>query len=202
MKDVAAVIIAAGASRRLGQPKQLLTLNGETLLARCIRTARAACAGPVFVVLGAHRHQIETQVDLSAANIVVNDSWEQGMASSITAGVQALMEHEPDATGVLLLVCDQPAVTPEHLGRMFRAFRQNPTNVIASTYAGKRGIPAIFPAQAFQDLLALRGDQGARRLLAEADRSVAEIPLEGGELDIDSPEDASRLIGLPDRMQY
>ena len=91
------------------------------------------------------------------------------------------------------MLCDQPAVTAEHLGRLLAAFRQNPANAIASAYSGKRGIPAIFPREAFPDLLALRGDQGARGLLSEPRRAVTEIALDGGELDIDRPEDLARL---------
>jgi len=186
------VIIAAGSSSRLGQPKQLLVLNGEALLQRAIRNAHEAGASPVIVVLGAHREQIQSEVDFSKAGIVVNRGWEEGMASSIRAGVDEL-QKAPDVPGVLLMLCDQPAVTAEHLGRMISAFRQNPANAIASVYSGKRGIPAIFPREAFPDLLALRGDQGARGLLSAPSRTVTEIALDGGELDIDRPEDLARL---------
>jgi molybdenum cofactor cytidylyltransferase len=190
---VAAIIIAAGSSRRMGQPKQLLLLDGETLLQRAVRVAEEAGASPVLVVLGAHREQIESHVDRSALRIVLNPSWEGGMGTSIRAGLQALEGQAPDTSGVLLMVCDQPAVTAEHLGRMLDAFRQDPTTTIASIYANRRGVPAIFPQPAFTDLLGLRGDQGARGLLLDADRTVTEIKLERGELDIDLPEDLTHL---------
>lgn len=193
--QVAAIIIAAGSSSRLGQPKQLLVLKGETLLQRAIRVAKEAGASPVVVVLGAHREQIESQVDHSAVRIVHNLRWEEGMGTSIRAGLHALEEQAPNAAGVLLMVCDQPAVTSEHLIRMLDAFRQHPAATIASVYASRRGVPAIFPQQAFVDLLALRGDRGARGLLLGRDRTVTEIPLEGGEMDIDRPEDLARLSG-------
>jgi molybdenum cofactor cytidylyltransferase len=189
---VAAVIIAAGTSSRLGQPKQLLVLEGETLLQRAIRIAHEAGARPVLVVLGAHRDEIEARVDFAGSNIVVNPNWEEGMASSIRTGVEALAE-EPGCSGVLLSICDQPRVTPEHLGRMIDAFRQSETSAIASVYAGKRGIPAIFPRHTFAELLALRGDKGASRLLSEPDREVVGIVLDGGEVDVDRPEDISHL---------
>jgi molybdenum cofactor cytidylyltransferase len=189
---VAAVIIAAGTSSRLGQPKQLLMLEGETLLQRAIRIAHKAGARPVLVVLGAHRDEIEAQVDFAGSNIVVNPNWEEGMASSIRAGVEALAE-ETGCSGVLLMICDQPRVTPEHLGRMIDAFRHSETSAIASVYAGKRGIPAIFPRKVFAELLALHGDKGASRLLSEPDRQVVGIVLDGGEMDIDRPEDLSHL---------
>jgi molybdenum cofactor cytidylyltransferase len=193
MKDVAAVIIAAGSSSRLGQPKQLLVFEGETLLQRAIRIARQAGTSRVLVVLGAHRHQIEGRVDLSNAEIVANPEWEEGMASSIRAGIQALDQDASECSGVLLLICDQVAVTAEHLREMLVAFKRDSDKAVASVYAGKRGIPAIFPRKAFTDLLSLRGDQGARGLLALPSRSVVEVPLDFGEIDIDSPEDLSHL---------
>ena len=187
------MIIAAGSSSRLGQPKQLLMLQGEALLQRVIRIVREAGATPVFVVLGAHREGIEAAVDFSHACIVVNHEWEEGMGSSIRAGIQAVLKQPVETAGVLLMICDQPAVTAEHLGRMLDAFRLNPTVPVASMYAGKRGIPAIFPLAGSAELLTLRGDQGARGLLADPNRTVTEIPLERGDLDIDSPEDLVHL---------
>lgn len=193
MCSVAAIIIAAGPSSRLGQPKQLVTLDDETLLQRTIRIAQEAGANPVFVVLGAHREQIESRTDFSSSIVVTNPDWEEGMASSIRVGIESL-DKQPETAGVLLLICDQLAVTAEHLGQMLVAFEQNPSNLIASRYAGKRGIPAIFPSTAFAKLLALRGDKGARELLSGPDQRVIEVPLENGGFDIDSPQDLARLL--------
>ena len=201
MNKVAAVIVAAGASSRLGEPKQLLLLEGETLLGRAIRIAMEAGAGPVLVILGANRERIEAEVDLSGVKVVANSGWQEGMASSIRLGVKELSKQAPESAGVLLMVCDQPAVTSEHVSRMIEIFRKQPASAIASTYAGKRGIPAIFPRSAFVDLLALSGDQGARGLLSQDGREVIEVPLAGGELDIDRPADLIHLrSGKP--MQY
>lgn len=201
MNDVAAVIIAAGASSRLGEPKQLLLVEGETLLGRAIRIATEAGADPVLVILGASRERIEAEMDLSGVRVVGNDGWQEGMASSIRLGIEEVQKQPTPAPGVLLTICDQPAVTSEHLARMIETFREHPGCSIASTYSGKRGIPAIFPRNAFADLLALTGDQGARGLLSPPDRKVIEMPLVGGELDIDRPADLIHLrSGKP--MQY
>lgn len=194
MNRVAAVIVAAGSSSRLGQPKQLLTIDGESMLERAIRVAHEGGASPVFVVLGAHRGVIEKRVNLAAARIVVNDEWEEGLASSIRAGVNAVETEAPDAPGVLLMTCDQPRLTADHLRRMMDEFKAHAgANAIASNYAGTRGIPAVFPRQAMADLSALRGDKGARGLLAQPPWPVTEIPFEGGEVDIDRPEDLAQL---------
>jgi CTP:molybdopterin cytidylyltransferase MocA len=194
MTSVAAIIVAAGSSSRLGQPKQLILIDGEPMLQRAIRFAREAEAGPVFVVLGAHRGVIESRVDFAGARIVVNEEWQEGLASSIRAGVCAAEREAAEAAGLLLMICDQPRVTAEHLRRMIDAFgAESVETAIASTYAGARGIPAIFPRCAIGDLLALSGDKGARGLLARPRWPVIEIPLEGGEIDIDRPEDLAAL---------
>ena len=193
MKDLAAVSSAAGSSSRLGRPKQLLIFEGEALLQRAIRIAREAGISRVLVVLGAHRQQIEARVDLSNVEIVVNRDWEEGMASSIRTGTRALDQDASECSGVLLMICDQPAVTVEHLRKMLAAFMRDPESAVASVYAGKRGIPALFPRKAFADLLNLSGDKGARELLSGPNRKVNEILLDRGEIDIDRPEDLSHL---------
>src|SRR6478736_7183112 len=104
---VAAIIVAAGASTRLGQPKQLVLVDGEPLLQRAVRCAQEAGASPVFVVLGADRELIRNAIDFGAASIVVNEDWEEGLACSIRVGVQAAA----GSAGVLLMTCDQPRVT-------------------------------------------------------------------------------------------
>jgi molybdenum cofactor cytidylyltransferase len=192
--SVAAIIVAAGASSRLGQPKQLVLVDGEPLLQRAVRCAREAGAVPVFVVLGSSRERIEKALELCDATIIANADWEEGLASSIRAGVKAAAAGAVGAAGVLLMTCDQPRATVEHLRMMIEKFDGELNLVlIASTYAGIRGTPAIFPRTMFADLMGLRGDRGARGLLAKTSLPVVEIPLEGGEVDIDWPEDLAAL---------
>lgn len=193
MRPVPAIIAAAGSSSRLGQPKQLLMIDGEPMLQRAIRVANEAGASPVFVVLGAHRDAIERGVDLAAGKIVANERWEEGIASSIRVSMETVEAEAPEASGVLLMICDQPRVTAVHLRRMMGAFAQSPGTSVASVYAGGRGTPAIFPRAAFAHLGALCGDKGARGLLADPLWPVIEIPLAGGEIDIDRPEDLAHL---------
>jgi CTP:molybdopterin cytidylyltransferase MocA len=192
--SVAAIIVAAGASSRLGQPKQVVIFDGEPLLQRAVQYAISADAKPVFVVLGAHRQAIQAVIDFGSAIVLVNDNWEEGLASSIRAGVKAVDVGAAEPAGVLLLTCDQPRVTAQHLRKMIEQFdSQAGAVLVASVYAGVRGTPAIFPRAMFVDLLALRGDKGARGLLARASLTVVEIELKGGEVDIDRPEDLAQL---------
>jgi molybdenum cofactor cytidylyltransferase len=188
--SVPAIILAAGASRRLGHPKQLVRVGGETLLGRTIRLTREAGASPIFVVLGAHRESIEAEVDLTGVQPVMNPDWERGIASSIHAGLGAVNGVIPDAAGVLLLVCDQPRLTAGHLRKLMAAFDgAEQTSIAASVYAGVAGIPAIFPAEQFDALLGLRGDAGARHLLRNPGCRLLTFAFDGGEVDVDTPAD-------------
>jgi molybdenum cofactor cytidylyltransferase len=192
--SVAAVILAAGASRRLGQPKQLLVYRGESLLKRAIRLAQEAGAAPVLAVLGANFEVISASIAPMRVMIVHNHRWEQGISSSIHSGLRAANTCSPQSSGVLLLGCDQPRLTAEHLRSLLDAFNaESADTIVSSVYNGVRGVPAIFPRLAFSELLALSGDQGARALIALAPCPVVTIYFDGGEIDIDSPEDVSHL---------
>jgi molybdenum cofactor cytidylyltransferase len=195
--SVPAIILAAGASRRLGRPKQLVMVSGETLLGRTVRLAREAGADPVIVVLGAHVAEIAASADLGRASVIVNAQWEQGIASTIHVGIEMAWEMRSQAA--MLLVCDQPRLTAAHLRELTQAYAEAGVGtIVASRYAGTTGIPAIFPAEYFERLLALAGDEGARRILREdearEDESrVIAIDFEGGEVDVDSAEHLEQL---------
>lgn len=163
------------------------------MLQRAIRIAAEAGASPLFVVLGAHREVIKDAFDFGTALIVGNDDWEEGIASSIRAGIRAVEKNAADAPGALLMICDQPRLTSGHLRGMLEMFESQPEAVLASSYAGVLGIPAIFPPGAYPDLLTLRGDKGARPLLAQPPWPLVSVPFEGGEIDIDRPEDLAEL---------
>lgn len=194
---VAAVVLAAGASRRLGQPKQLLTHGGEILLVRAIRLVTEAGATPVIAVLGAHHERILATIPLDKlqnAIPIVNSAWEQGIAASIHAALAALQVYAPHTSGALILGCDQPRLTGEHLRAMHETFTaQTEPAIVASTYAGVVGIPAVFPRQLFAELLELRGNQGARALLKQPSCPLIALPFPGGEIDIDLPADLDLL---------
>jgi len=128
--------------------------------------------------------------------IVDNPDWQQGMSTSIRAGVRAALAHTPPPDAVLLLACDQPAVTPMHLVQLQLASDEEPPRIAASTYAGRTGIPAIFPRQYWNELLALTGDAGARQLLNAHPAEVETVALEHGELDLDTPESLAEIHRL------
>ena len=182
----AALVLAAGASTRLGRPKQLVRLQGETLLERAVRVAGEAELTPVVVVLGSGAKQVTDACDLRSTWVVVNAGWAEGMGSSIRTGME-LVQGFPEVSGVMVMTCDMPGTAPAHL----RALGQQPDTVVGSTYDGRRGVPAYFPRATFPELLRLRGDTGARELL----RRAPAVELTGGEMDVDTVADLERLRG-------
>jgi molybdenum cofactor cytidylyltransferase len=191
---VAAIVLAAGASRRLGQPKQLLMLGGETMIERVIRLANKSGATPVIAVLGAHHELIREAIRSDNFTPVINSAWEQGISTSIKAGLAAVEDSLPQTTGALVLACDQPRLSAGHLRAMLEVFdAQAAPAIVASAYKGVLGVPAIFPREVFAELRALRGDKGARALLMQPPCPLVAQPFPGGEIDIDLPADRFHL---------
>lgn len=181
---VAGILLAAGASRRMGQPKQLLEVEGETLVHRAARVALEAGLEPVIVVLGCQANEVGAACAGLALQMVVNKAWPEGMASSIRAGINAVPQ---DAAAALILACDQPAVDEAFLMALMESNRLEPGRIIAAGYAGAVGIPALFPRRCFEVLKGLTGDRGACALLGEAD--VMSLQLLRGDMDIDTLQD-------------
>ena len=177
--STAAVILAAGFSRRLGRPKQTLMLAGETLVERAARIAIEAGLSPVFVVVNRDAEFCDA-LERRGCFVVMNELAAEGMASSIRRGVKAAETFL--ASGLVLMTCDQVELDAPHLQRLV----ENPAQITASSYAGRKGIPAYFPASAFAALLLLQGDTGARDLL----RPAPAILNESLAVDIDTEADA------------
>ncbi|NRD60775.1 nucleotidyltransferase family protein [Corallococcus exiguus] len=186
---VAIVLLAAGGSSRLGQPKQLLRHEGVSLVRRAAE--RALAASPVVtVVLGARRDDVAAELDGLAVRCVDNPDWALGQGSSLHAGLRAL---PPGVDGALLMLCDQLRVDAPHLRSLIATFERTRAPIVASTYAGTRGVPALFSRALFPELEALPTSGGARGLIARDPSRVVEVPLPGGEEDVDTAEDALRL---------
>lgn len=188
-RRVAGLVLAAGASTRLGQPKQMLRLDGELLVARAVRLAREAGAEPVFVVLGAGYEPIFEAVCamVPPPRVLLNQRWQEGMSTSLALGAAAA--ERDGADDLLVLTCDQIAVTPGHLRMLIEA--SHGEHVVASVYGGSKGVPALFPEFSFHSLQELTGDRGARELLQHVD--VLSVALVDGDLDIDTPEDLRKI---------
>ena len=189
--DVYAIILAAGASRRLGTPKQLLDWRDSSLLEHCIQNAHSVLPERIIVVLGAYSQEIQNSVNLNAVTKITNPDWQEGIASSIRAGIQALPNT---ATAALILLCDQPLINADHLKTLLTVWQNKQSTIVASQYPHSVGVPALFPSEYFLSLLTLKGDQGAKPLLKKFADKLLTISLPEAELDIDSVADFDELI--------
>jgi molybdenum cofactor cytidylyltransferase len=193
MHRVAAVVLAAGGSTRMGSPKQLLLLDGESLVHRAAKTALASRCAAVFVVVGAHAAAVTREVDGLALTVGKNRRWRDGIGSSISIGVEALAAAQPTFAAALITLADQPGVTPELLDRLVAASETAPTGLVACEYAGTVGVPALFGARYFCALCELNEDRGAKGVLSAHANVVVRIPFPPAAIDIDTRDDYERV---------
>jgi molybdenum cofactor cytidylyltransferase len=184
------LVLAAGAGSRFGSPKQLVRIGGESLLQRAVTRATEVGGHAVTVVLGAHAAELTPLLRHSAATVLINRHWEEGLASSLRLGIAQL---QGSADAILVTLADQAAITAFDLRRLAGAWRRQPESVIAASYDGHVGVPAVFPRHAFPSLLALRGDMGARPVLSQLADRVMRVPMPHAAIDIDTPEDLLKL---------
>ncbi len=185
-------MLAAGASRRLPGPKQLLLFHGVTLVRRAAQAAVEAACGPVAVVLSAAAPRIRQELTDLDLHIVENRQAAKGLSTSVRAGLDALTKTA-SLDAALFMTCDQPLVTAEILRTIVAAFASGRPRAVACAYAGTVGVPALFSRALFAELLALDGDVGARLVLQRHASETVRIPFEPGSLDLDTPEDVGRL---------
>jgi xanthine/CO dehydrogenase XdhC/CoxF family maturation factor/CTP:molybdopterin cytidylyltransferase MocA len=192
-EESAVVILAAGGSRRLGRPKQLVEIEGESLVRRAAEAALSARSGSVHVVVGAEVEGVGAALDGLPVELVVNDAWQEGVASSIRAAVEAIERRERPVETLILMLCDQPGVDGNIVRRLLEAYRSTRAPVVASRYPEGPGVPALFHAELFPALKSLEGDVGARQLIRHLDREVVTIPfVQTG--DIDTASDLQRYV--------
>jgi molybdenum cofactor cytidylyltransferase len=187
------IILAAGASTRMGQPKQQLKFGDETLLQRAVRTALDTMAASVIVVLGANAHEIQAELQQGSAVISVNPDWQEGMASSIRIGLQQLQKQLPEVENAIFMLCDQPFVSSALLNQLIQTHNEDKGGIIACTYNDTIGAPVLFNKRYFGELMALSGQEGAKHLLLKFSDDVIAVPFDQGGIDIDTPEDYQRL---------
>ena len=187
------VRLAAGASVRMGQPKQLIEVGSQPLVVRAVQAALASRAWPVVVVLGAHAARIRPLLAREPVLIAENPTWTEGMASSLRTGLQTLQSFSRALDGALVALVDQPAFSADVIARLVTARRDTGRGIVAARYAGRLGVPALFGREHFAALAALTGEEGAKHFLAAHADKTAAVDLPELAVDLDTPEDVARL---------
>ncbi|WP_088341146.1 nucleotidyltransferase family protein [Robiginitalea sediminis] len=189
-----ALVLAAGASSRMGTVKSLLHWKGQTVLGHILGEVRKAGFIPL-VVTGAHGEEVQTVLAELEVASTFNPHWALGMGSSIRCGMKAVREKSPQAPGVLILVCDQPLISEGYLREVVRVFREGGhAGIVASRYPDGGGVPALFSQKYWDALLYLPDAHGARKLIARETQNVSYLDPGEASADMDTPESYNRLL--------
>jgi molybdenum cofactor cytidylyltransferase len=187
------VLLAAGKSFRLGQAKQLLNFEGRSLVKRAASIA-LEINDKLIVVTGAQEEKVKEELTGLSTFICINKNYEEGIASSIHAGLNAMQEKFPQIEGVIFIVCDQPFISASLLKQLIRASESKNKGIAASAYGETLGTPVLFQKEYFSNLLQLKGDQGAKKIIQNNMDDVAAVDFPEGIMDIDTMEDYKALI--------
>lgn len=189
------IILAAGSSSRLGKPKQHIEYQGETLIQKAISEARKSKAEPLVVVLGWNPELIKSGYDTTSVSSVVNEDWDMGMASSMQTGLLFLLERD-QLDQVILMLCDQPFVDADLLDRLIFQKERSGQGIAACAYSGTLGVPALFDHRYFEKLLALKGSEGAKKVILSNSDDVIAVDFPFGAVDLDTEEDLTRFRSM------
>jgi len=188
-KNLGIIVLAAGASVRMNAPKQLLQLEGKTLLRRAVKTALESIFQPVIVVLGANFEKTNAEIEDLPINICFNEDWQSGLSSSIKTGIENLLKIAPNVAASVITLADQPFVTANHLNLFAEQFSKTNSSIIAAEYHKTIGVPALFSRQVFDDFSELSGDTGAKTIIEKHRERLLTINLPEAAFDIDTPQD-------------
>jgi molybdenum cofactor cytidylyltransferase len=197
MMNISILILAAGSSSRLGQPKQLVTFEGKTLIERITQTALSV-SEDVLIVLGANIDLIKPKLEVFSdkINIIENPNWQAGMGTSISLGVEHL---PPKSDGIIILLTDQPLISQVLLQKMVQTFAEKNYPIVACDYGNQLGVPILFDKCFFPELKDLQGEQGAKSFLNKYSDKITSIEFKDGFFDIDTPEDLQKLKKNPNK---
>lgn len=187
------VVLAAGASTRLGAPKQLLNFRGKSLLRRAVETAVASLCRPVIVVLGAHAAEVRGEIENLEIEVIENTEWADGLGSSIRVGINRLNEFSQDVSGAVIMLCDQPLISTKAIDELVKIHHETGAAIVASEYKGTLGVPALFARAMFPELMNLRGDKGAKQIIEKFPHRVGIVAVPHAAVDIDTRKDYESL---------
>ncbi|WP_299439341.1 nucleotidyltransferase family protein [uncultured Aquimarina sp.] len=192
--NIAHIIVAAGSSSRLGSPKQLLAWKNSTLIGHEVEKSLQLKNLTTFVVLGANFELIQKEIKHFSVEILYNQNWKSGMGSSISFGIQHIMEVQRSFDAALITLVDQPLIDTIHLDSLISKFNKNKDTVVATAIKDRRGVPAIFPKTFFKELLGLKEDYGARHIMKKYKDHIMTIDGKGKTDDIDTIEQYNVLL--------
>jgi molybdenum cofactor cytidylyltransferase len=187
------LIVAAGNSSRLGEPKQLLKYNGKTLLRNVVEKA-IKVSDSVIVVTGSGHSQISKEIENIEVNIIENVKWNEGMGSSIKMGITQLVNEFPDVQNIIISVCDQPFIEASVFSNLIQMQKDSQKGIVAAKYSETLGTPVLFTKKYFAELLKLSGREGAKKMLQKFKDDIAKINFEKGAIDIDTQSDYQKLM--------
>jgi len=195
-----AVILAAGTSTRMGTAKQLLPLDDRPLLQHVLDHVRASAVKEIVLVLGFAAEEIRREIDVQKARVVLNESYRQGMGTSLKAGLSAV---DPQSAGALIVLADQPFVQPATLDRLIAEHRRSKAQIVIPTYRGFRGNPVLLDRSVFAEVMALDGDMGCRAIFGDHLDGIVKLPVDdaGILLDIDRQSDFEAVRHAGDRAE-
>jgi molybdenum cofactor cytidylyltransferase len=191
---ISTIVLAAGSSSRLGTSKQLLRIQGESLLVRTIKASVDSNVNKTIVVLGANAEAHLKATAQFNIDVVINGNWETGMGNSLKTGLQFALKLNPSITAAMVVVCDQPMLSSEHLNKLISAYDQTGKKIAASHYGGSNGVPALIPQSHFKDLLSLNDNEGAKKIIQNHLSEIVSVDFPPGEFDIDTQEDYQRFL--------
>ncbi len=192
--SIAIMILAAGASTRMGRAKQLLLYQGRTLVQYITEVAIASVCEPVLVVLGAYAQQIRPLLNQLPITVVENLNWACGMSSSINSGILFLNSLPQKIEAVVIVLCDQPFLSDQIINQLVNAYYLTKKPIIACKYADTIGVPALFSQVFFSELAALKQSSGAKKVINNNLNQVFSVPFPQGNIDIDTPNDYEQLL--------
>jgi molybdenum cofactor cytidylyltransferase len=189
MNSQGIVILAAGASTRLGKPKQLLQYEGKSLIERITQIALEVVKEPVVVVLGAHSDLIGPHISHMPVSVVYNPDWTGGIGSSIRKGLRKVLDLSPQLDSVVFAVCDQPHVSHELFADIINTRIKTNKPIVACSYGDTLGTPVLFSKPYFGEVMRLKNNEGARKIIHRHASTVESVPFPLGKVDIDTPQD-------------
>lgn len=189
MKNIAILVLAAGKSSRMKSIKQLEKIGDKTLLDITLEKIKSSYSDYIYCVLGANADKIKREITSENIQFIENKNFENGLSSSIVAGIEYFKKYNLNFDGIFILLADQPAIETEYLKAMIALFEENPSTIIASNYGDALGVPAIFSEKYFSELLLIKGDKGAKEFINQKRNEVIYPKKTTNFLDIDTKED-------------